>query len=87
MSEAWLERAVDLVLALTVLELVWALLRRRVGLCATLLSGLALMGALRLALADAPPHWVALALLLAGAAHAADLALRAARARRARPTR
>lgn len=62
---------VDLALALTLVEAL--LLVRRPELLRTLLAGLGLMVALRLALADAAPHWLALALSAAGLCHAADL--------------
>ncbi len=69
-------RIVDAVLALTVLEGLLLLWRGRADLMATLLAGLALLAALRLALAGAAWPWLALALLAALAAHLADLARR-----------
>jgi hypothetical protein len=70
-------RIVDGILALTVLEGCFLVLwRRRTDLLITLLAGLGLLAALRLALAGAAWPWLALALLAALAAHVADLARR-----------
>jgi hypothetical protein len=70
-------RIVDAILLLTVAETLALLLwRGRTDLLATLLAGLALLAALRLALAGAAWPWLALALLAALAAHLADLARR-----------
>lgn len=75
---------VDVILALVVVEvaaLVW--FRRRtgrgpepLGLLATAAAGGCLLLALRAALADADPIWIAAALAGAGLAHLADLARR-----------
>jgi hypothetical protein len=72
---------VDAVIALTLLEAAWLVWRRRKGpwsasLACTLASGLCLMLALRGALAAAGVIWIIAAVSAAGAAHAADLALR-----------
>ncbi len=67
---------VDAILILTLLEGAVLLRRGRLDLFVTLLSGLALMAALRLALAGADWAWLGLALLAALAAHIADLARR-----------
>lgn len=70
-------RILDMILALTVLEagalLVW---RRRTDLLGTLLAGVALLTAVRLAQAGAAWPWLALALLAALLAHLGDLAAR-----------
>jgi hypothetical protein len=73
---------VDVVLLVSVLEMVWLLLRRsarglsRGALVANLLAGLGLVAALRLALAGAGLPWVAACLVGAGLAHALDLQAR-----------
>ena len=64
---------VDLALAISVLELLLLLARRRVDLAITLLAGLALMLALRMGLAGISSTWMALALLASGLLHALDL--------------
>jgi hypothetical protein len=69
-------RIVDAILVLVVLETGVLLLCRRTDLLATLLAGLALMAAVRLAIAGADWRWLALALLAALVAHAFDLARR-----------
>jgi len=66
-------RIIDAILLLTVLEAGFLLWRRRADLLVTLLSGLGVMVALRLALAGADWRWLALALLASLAAHVADL--------------
>lgn len=76
--------AVDLILALVAVEvaaLVW--FRRRtgrgpdpLGLVASAAAGGCLLLALRAALTDAGPAWIAVALAGAGLAHLADLARR-----------
>jgi hypothetical protein len=66
-------RLVDLVLAVGVAELLALLALRRPALVLTLLAGLTLMLALRLAVAGMPPIWMALALLASGLLHAIDL--------------
>jgi hypothetical protein len=66
-------RIIDAILLLTVLEAGFLLWRRRADLVLTLLSGLGVMVALRLALAGADWRWLALALLASLAAHVADL--------------
>lgn len=76
--------AVDLILALVAVEVVALLwLRRRtgrgpdpLGLLANAVAGAGLLVALRAALAEAGPTWIAAALAVAGAAHLADLARR-----------
>lgn len=75
---------IDLILALVVVEVVaLAWVRRRtgrgpepLGLLATAAAGGCLLLALRAALADADPIWIAAALAGAGLAHLADLARR-----------
>ena len=82
----WLLHGVDAVLVVTLLEAAALLAyHRRTGkglaprdFVANLLAGLCLMLALRAALAAAPVAWAAAALVAAGAAHAADLRIRAA---------
>ena len=69
-------RIVDAILLLTAAEALMLLWRGRADLFATLLAGFALLAALRLALAGAAWPWLALALLVALAAHLADLARR-----------
>lgn len=69
-------RIVDAILLLTVLEGAGLLILRRPDLLATLLAGLALLAALRLALGGADWRWLALALLAALIAHLFDLARR-----------
>jgi hypothetical protein len=69
-------RIVDAILLLTAAEAVVLLRRGRTDLLATLLAGVALLAALRLALAGAAWPWLALALLASLAAHLADLARR-----------
>ena len=74
-------RLIDLVIAITVLEgVALALYHWRTGrgmsprdFVPNLIAGLALMLALRAGQAAAPWFWVALALMTAGLAHAADL--------------
>ncbi len=67
---------VDAILAATLLEGAFLLWRGRIDLVVTLLSGLALMAALRLALAGAGWPWLGLALLAALVAHLVDLGRR-----------
>ncbi|SIR60371.1 hypothetical protein [Pseudacidovorax sp. RU35E] len=64
---------VDAALAIAALELVMLLALRRPALVWTLLAGLALMVALRLAVAGAQPASVALALAAGGLVHVIDL--------------
>jgi hypothetical protein len=64
---------VDLVLVISLLELAALLLLQKNKLVFTLLAGLGLMVALRLAVGGAPLHWVALALLASGVLHFVDL--------------
>jgi hypothetical protein len=73
MPELSAVRLVDLVLAVGVAELLALLVLRRPALVLTLLAGLALMLALRLAAGGMPPIWMALALLASGLLHAIDL--------------
>jgi hypothetical protein len=73
MPELSAVRLVDLVLAFGVAELLALLVLRRPALVLTLLAGLALMLALRLAAGGMPPIWMALALLASGLLHAIDL--------------
>jgi membrane protein implicated in regulation of membrane protease activity len=68
--------ALDAILLFAILEAAILAARHRFDLLLTLLSGLALMVALRLALAGADARWLALALLAAFAAHLADLGRR-----------
>lgn len=77
-------RVIDLILALTLLEAVALLLLHRLGGCgvgprefiANLLSGCLLLLAMRGYVGGAGWQVIALCLLLAGAAHAGDLARR-----------
>ena len=64
---------VDLVLVIGLLELAALLVLRKKDLVFTLLAGLGLMLALRLAVAGAALHWVALALMASGVLHFVDL--------------
>lgn len=81
---AWFEggRIVDVILALVAIEAVALVALRRVhgaplpGLVANLLAGTFLLIALRCALAGLGWPWIALSLLAALGAHAADLAAR-----------
>ncbi|WP_295530174.1 hypothetical protein [uncultured Pseudacidovorax sp.] len=66
-------RLVDAALAVAVTELVVLLALRRPALAWTLAAGLALMVALRLAVAGAGPVSVALALAAGGLVHVIDL--------------
>jgi hypothetical protein len=78
-SSQLLLASVDAAIALTLLELLVVTLRTRAragGGIATLLSGLALMLALRAALVDAGTAAVLTALGAAGAAHVLDLVVR-----------
>lgn len=80
---ALLLHLVDLVLAVSLIELLWLLLRRPTGvanLAPNLLAGLSLTLALRLSLVGASVAWIVLCLAAAGAAHLMDLL-----ARRRRP--
>ncbi len=70
---AWL---VDAVLVLTLLEGAFLLWRRRVDLVVTLLAGFFLVVALRVKVGGADWPLLALVLLAAGMAHAADLVRR-----------
>ena len=65
---------IDLALLCVAVEAL--VLRRRPDLLRTLLAGLGLLVALRLAVADAAPAWVLLALSAAGACHLVDLRAR-----------
>lgn len=70
---------VDLVLAVSLIELLWLLLRRRTGfanLAPNLLAGLSLTLALRLSLVGASGAWIVLCLAAAGIAHLLDLLAR-----------
>lgn len=73
---------VNLVLAVTALEIAWLMFRRggvrlaKGPLLANLLAGLSLVLALRLSLAGVAWFWIALCLALAGLAHAIDLQAR-----------
>ncbi|RZL34063.1 MAG: hypothetical protein EOP35_16475 [Rubrivivax sp.] len=71
--------AVDLVLAVSLIELLWLLLRRPTGLAQlapNLLAGLSLALALRLSLVGAGVAWIVLCLAAAGLAHVLDLLAR-----------
>lgn len=74
-QHALLLHAVNLVLAVSVLELLWLALRRgpATQLLPNLLAGLSLTLALRLALGGAGLLWIAPCLLAAGIAHLLDL--------------
>ena len=92
-EKAVLLHLVDLVLAVSLLELLWLLLRRPAAmrqLLPNLLAGLSLSLALRLALGGAGLAWIAPCLAAAGAAHLLDLQARRPpsekRPRRFRPT-
>ncbi len=82
MIATWLALALDLALVIIVVELgVLALVARRARAWAlaalpTILAGLFLLAALRLAVADASPMLILAALAAGGMAHAADLWLR-----------
>ena len=80
---ALLLHLVDLVLAVSLIELLWLLLRRPTGLAnlvPNLLAGLSLTLALRLSLVGAGLAWIVLCLAAAGVSHLMDLL-----ARRRRP--
>ncbi|MFG6414966.1 hypothetical protein ACG02S_13785 [Roseateles sp. DC23W] len=80
---ALLLHGVDLVLAVSLIELLWLLLRRPTGvanLAPNLLAGLSLTLALRLSLVGSNAAWIVLCLVAAGVAHLMDLL-----ARRRRP--
>lgn len=88
-------RSVDLVIAVTVFELAFLALHRRaagraipfIDFVPNMLSGLALMFALRSAVAGAGGAALALWLSMAGAAHAVDILIRWRRASRTEPPR
>lgn len=70
---------VDLVLAVSLIELVWLLLRRPTGLAnlaPNVLAGLSLTLALRLSLVGSNLAWIVLCLAAAGLAHLLDLLAR-----------
>lgn len=70
---------VDLVLAVSLIELLWLLLRRPTGLsnlAPNLLAGLSLTLALRLSLVGAGLAWIVLCLAFAGVSHLLDLLAR-----------
>jgi hypothetical protein len=70
---------VDLVLAVSLIELLWLLLRRPTGLAnlaPNLLAGLSLTLALRLSLVGANVAWIVLCLAAAGVSHLLDLLAR-----------
>jgi len=74
---------VDLVLAVSLIELLWLLARRPTGLAnlaPNVLAGLSLTLALRLSLVGSNVAWIVLCLAAAGLAHLLDL-----RARRRHP--
>ncbi len=76
---ALLLHLVDLVLAVSLIELLWLALRRRAGwahLAPNLLAGLSLTLALRLSLVDAGAAWIVLCLAAAGVSHLTDLLAR-----------
>lgn len=76
---ALLLHLVDLVLAVSLIELLWLLLRRPTGLpnlAPNLLAGLSLTLALRLSLVGANLAWIVLCLALAGVSHLLDLLAR-----------
>ncbi|MFG6432013.1 hypothetical protein [Roseateles sp. LYH14W] len=78
-----LRHLVDLVLAVSLIELLWLLLRRPTGftnLAPNVLAGLSLTLALRLSLVGSNHAWIVLCLAAAGLAHLLDL-----RARRRHP--
>lgn len=87
----WLPALVDAVIAFTLLEgaalVIWHHVSGRGvaprDFALNMVSGLALMLALRCGVRDAGAPWVAGWLLAAGLAHAADLLLRGSRSRRA----
>lgn len=80
MTEAdWLLRLVDLVLAVSLIELLWLSLRRPTGLAnlaPNLAAGLSLTLALRLSLVGAGTAWVVVCLAAAGVSHLLDLLAR-----------
>jgi hypothetical protein len=70
---------VDLVLAISLIELLWLLLRRPTGLAnlaPNVVAGLSLTLALRLSLVGANHAWIVLCLAFAGLAHLMDLLAR-----------
>jgi len=69
-------RVIDAILLLVVLEALVVVRQGRLGILPTLLSGAALLLAVRAALAGWGEEAIALALLVAGVAHAIDLWLR-----------
>jgi len=76
---ALLLHLVDLVLAVSLIELLWLLLRRPAGLAnlvPNLLAGLSLTLALRLSLVGADLAWIVLCLAAAGVSHLLDLLAR-----------
>lgn len=76
---ALLLHLVDLVLAVSLIELLWLLLRRPAGfanLAPNLLAGLSLTLALRLSLVGADLAWIVLCLAAAGLSHLMDLLAR-----------
>lgn len=79
-EQALLLRLVELVLLVSLLELLWLLLRAgpalRRQLLPNLLAGLSLSLALRLALGEAGLAWIAACLAAAGIAHLQDLRVR-----------
>ncbi len=76
MPELTLALLVDGVLVISLLELAALLVLGKKKLVFTLLAGLGLMLALRLAVAGMPLHWVALALMASGLLHIVDLVRR-----------
>lgn len=86
---ALLLHLVDLVLAVSLIELLWLLLRRPAGLpnlAPNLLAGLSLILALRLSLVGAGPAWIVLCLVAAGVSHLMDLLARRRHAELFTPT-
>ena len=76
---ALLLHLVDLVLAVSLIELLWLALRRPTGLAnlgPNLLAGLSLTLALRLSLVGADPAWIVVCLAAAGVSHLLDLLAR-----------
>lgn len=79
-----MKTAVDVVIAITLLECAALALHRRLtgagmalrDIALNMASGLALMLALRSALSDAHAAWILACLLAAGLAHGADITLR-----------
>ncbi|WP_422016143.1 hypothetical protein [Roseateles sp.] len=79
LTDSTLLHLVDLVLAVSLIELLWLSVWRRMRftkLAPNLLAGLSLTLALRLSLVGAQPAWIVLCLAAAGVSHLLDLLAR-----------